>query len=94
MDAWLLMPDDVLVVLHGYPPDGMKGSPRVDASYRPDLNEYELGQAGRWAMEHGRAYCFRRGGGDHAGVREWQWHNLSAMHLLVGRRLEINIHGT
>lgn len=95
MSLWDLHPD-VLVVLHGYPPEGLNRSPKVgvkvEAAYRPGLgrNPELLERVGRWAMRHGNDYCYRWEDNDTADGRRWDWHNASALHLLIGHADEIN----
>lgn len=88
VSRWERLPAHVLVVLHGYPPDG-KRPPEVHAAYRPDTPLHELEQAGRWAMRQADRYVNRHGGGDHVEGRLWTWHNPTAIHVLAGHRDEI-----
>lgn len=83
---WSLLPPDVLVVLHGQP----VRQGEVMAIFRPDLGITQMDRAMTWARARATAYT-RGPAGDHD--REgtpWAWDNFHAIHVLIGRRAEIN----
>jgi len=80
------MPPDVLVVLQGRPNAGGE----IWAVFRPDLGITQMDRAMTWARARATEYALGRSGDVARDGARWEWDNFHALHILFGRRAEIN----
>ena len=85
-ERWLLLPPDVLVVLHGEP----VYAGEIRATFRPDIGITQTDRAMTWARARATEYALGRSGDVARDGARWEWDNFHALHILFGRRAEIN----
>jgi len=82
---WSLLPDDVHAVINAYPDTRMVS---FELAVRPTVTPGQRAEIMAWAKDRCQQYA--------AGIEReplWRWHNLEAVHQLVGRQSTLIIGG-